>query len=274
MTESKTSFVEKNLFSEALEFCRQDIRTKDPDRYFSTLFAPPNIRSGLWTLYAFNAEIASIRESVSEPMIGQIKLQWWRDAILNINISGNKTHYLQLTILDLINKFNLPISELISLIDVRESDLEESPPADLEALYTYAENTAGKLAELVFRILCPEKTKNKELAVNLGTAWGLTGLVKAAPYHLKQGKNFFPNMPYTTEPYIDGAETISSVLDYALDLIKISIHYKYRPLSVLVPLIHHDINILRDLIGTKTEFPSRKTLRRQWLMCKRAWLNI
>ncbi|MBB43092.1 MAG: hypothetical protein CMM44_04935 [Rhodospirillaceae bacterium] len=274
MANTKTSPVEKDLVSEALELCRQDCRVKDPDRYFSTLFSSPTVRTALWTLYAFNAEIASVRESVSEPMIGHIKFQWWREAILDINSVKGKTHHLQLAISDLTQKFDFPISELILLIDFRESDLEETPPLDLKALYAYAHGTAGKLAELVFNILCPDKIQDRNSAINIGTAWGLTGLVKAAPYHLQQGKNFFPNMPNTTTPYIDGAETISSVLDFASDLIKVRISQKYRPLSVLVPLIEDDIKILRSLLGTAHNFPSCNIFTRQWKMCKKAWFNI
>jgi len=65
----------------ALEACAALVRRADPDRYFASLFAPAEIRPYLFALYAFNHELARIGETVHEPMMGQIRLQWWREAI-------------------------------------------------------------------------------------------------------------------------------------------------------------------------------------------------
>ena len=53
----------------------------DNDRFLTALFAAAAEREALFALYAFNIEIAKTRETVSEPLIGQMRLQWWRDAI-------------------------------------------------------------------------------------------------------------------------------------------------------------------------------------------------
>ena len=63
------------------EFCAQQLRRLDHDRYLTTLFAPAAARPLLIALYAFNTEVARVGEIVSEPIIGQMRLQWWRDAI-------------------------------------------------------------------------------------------------------------------------------------------------------------------------------------------------
>src|ERR1700753_1946922 len=55
------------------------VRAADPDRYFATLFAPAPQRPFLFALYAFNAEVARVAESVREPMLGAIRLEWWRE---------------------------------------------------------------------------------------------------------------------------------------------------------------------------------------------------
>jgi phytoene/squalene synthetase len=55
------------------------VRAADPDRYFATLFAPPTVRPYLFAFYAFNAEVSRIAESVREPMLGAIRLDWWRE---------------------------------------------------------------------------------------------------------------------------------------------------------------------------------------------------
>src|SRR5271154_5336809 len=55
------------------------VRAADPDRYFSALFAPAQLRPFLFALYAFNAEVARVAETVREPMLGAIRLEWWRE---------------------------------------------------------------------------------------------------------------------------------------------------------------------------------------------------
>src|SRR5689334_20676146 len=57
------------------------VRRHDRDRYQTALFAPADRRDALFALYAFNYEVARVRENVSQPMLGQIRLQWWREVI-------------------------------------------------------------------------------------------------------------------------------------------------------------------------------------------------
>src|SRR6185312_10902836 len=57
------------------------VREGDRDRYLSVLFAPEAKRPALLALYAFNVEIARVRDLVHEPLPGEIRLQWWCDAI-------------------------------------------------------------------------------------------------------------------------------------------------------------------------------------------------
>ena len=57
------------------------VRAADRDRYISALLAPADRRLDLMTLYAFDAELARIATTVSEPLLGEIRLQWWRDAL-------------------------------------------------------------------------------------------------------------------------------------------------------------------------------------------------
>src|SRR5208282_2178696 len=57
------------------------VRRHDRDRFQTALFAPAARREALFALYAFNCEIARVRERVTQPTLGQIRLQWWREAI-------------------------------------------------------------------------------------------------------------------------------------------------------------------------------------------------
>src|SRR6266699_3393367 len=69
--------VSENHFSS----CEETVRAADYDRYVAALFARANLRPHLFALYAFNYEIAKTAETISQPIAGQIRLQWWRDAM-------------------------------------------------------------------------------------------------------------------------------------------------------------------------------------------------
>jgi len=278
LPESKASPEAQAAIAEAIELCRQDIRTNDPDRYFASLFAPPETRSALWTLYAFNMEIARVREIVSEPMIGHIRLQWWRETF-DIIADGNvREHHVVQALANVLGNNTLAQGGLIDLIDARAADLEGSPPENIEALYEYAEATAGALSELAARICGPVEAETRQAARRIGTAWGLTGLVKAAPYHLDQGKSFLPGITSSTALYRDGGATIHKILDRASSLFaeasRTRFSKKYRPVSVLAPLIQYDIGRLRCLNESQDRLPPDKPFSRQWRMCRAAWFRF
>src|SRR5438067_12028668 len=76
----------------AFEACAATVRKHDPDRYFSALFAPAEKRPFLFALYAFNHEIARIGETVREPMMGEIRLQWWRETVGSARAGEPREH--------------------------------------------------------------------------------------------------------------------------------------------------------------------------------------
>src|SRR3546814_19768877 len=69
-------------------YCLEEVRRNDHDRYLTALLLPPDARAGALALYAYNAELAKTRESVSEPLLGQIRLQWLREAVDGIYGAG------------------------------------------------------------------------------------------------------------------------------------------------------------------------------------------
>ena len=110
-----------------LSYCAAEIRRYDRDRFLTALFAPPAIRENLFALYAFNHEIAKTRESVSEPMVGRIRLQWWREALDGIEANEPRKHEV-VEALYHAQQSGLKIDSLRPLIDAREFDLDETAP--------------------------------------------------------------------------------------------------------------------------------------------------
>ncbi len=95
--------------------CEALVREGDRDRFFATLFAPADKRPHLFALYAFNLEIARIRDSISEPALGEIRLQWWRDTLQGEargNVRGNPV---AAALDDAIVRFRLPRQALVDL---------------------------------------------------------------------------------------------------------------------------------------------------------------
>lgn len=138
----------------ALSPCGEMVRQGDPVRFRTALFAPPDAREGLFALYAFNLEIAKIAPMVSEPMIGQIRLQWWRDSLDTIYAGkAVRRHEVVEPLCEMVRAADVPRGPFDALIDAREWDLDPDFPKDAPALSAYLRDTAGSLAVLGVRAL-------------------------------------------------------------------------------------------------------------------------
>ena len=158
----------------ALAYCAGLARRHDPERWLAALLAPPAGQAPLMALLAFNYEVAKTRESVSQPMLGQIRLQWWREAIESIEAGRPRAHQ----VVEALAQTARPLERglLDRLIDARERDLEDAPFADLAALEAYGAATAGGLAQLGLRALGVEAGAAADKA---GAAWALVGVLRA-----------------------------------------------------------------------------------------------
>ena len=125
----------------------------DPDRYVASLFAPSSRRRGLIALYAFNHEIARIREIVQEPLLGHIRLGWWREQIAAIFEGREVTVPLAMALRQTVEAFALPGSLFEAYLEARGLDLVEAPFADEAALEGYTSATAGGLMQLAARVM-------------------------------------------------------------------------------------------------------------------------
>ena len=180
--------------------CGEEARRSDHDRYLTCLFAPAERREALFALLAFNAEIARVRDSVREPMMGRIRLQWWRDTIeiLYQSEAPPFSHPVAAALKPAILGHRLSRAHFESLIDAREADLEPQPPSSLADLTLYAEATSAPLVALFLEALGAEEWPEVgRAAANLagrhtGIAWALTGLMRALPFQGARGRTSLP----------------------------------------------------------------------------------
>lgn len=172
-------------------YCLQQVRRFDRDRYLTALFAPLPARDDLLALYAFNLEVARAREMVREPMMGLVRLQWWRDAVAEIYAGNERRHQVVQPLATAIRRHGLAREPFDRLIDARESDMSEAPPADLSALVAYADATSAGLGLLAAQSL----GSGADAAAAVRTAWlaaGLTGILRAVPFHARRGRVHLP----------------------------------------------------------------------------------
>ena len=168
-------------------------RAADYDRYLSAVFAPAARREALFALIAFNHEVARIPEAVSEPMLGRIRLQWWRE-VLEAVAAGEPTrrHEVAVPLAEAIRVCNLDRALFDELLDAREGDLEADGPADLATLEGYAAATGGSLTRLMLQATGVDSGPALEVGRQVGTAWALIGTIRAAPRAAAQGRVMLP----------------------------------------------------------------------------------
>ncbi|HIJ62825.1 MAG TPA: squalene/phytoene synthase family protein [Rhodospirillaceae bacterium] len=177
---------------ETLSESARAVRQQDRDRFATALFAPADRREALFVLYAFNLEIARARELVREPMLGRIRLQWWRDSLDKVYAGADAGAPLADALAKVITRHDLPRAEFEALLEAREADMESDPPADLAALEAYAEGTSATLTRLAARVLGGDGEAVMAAARHVGIAWALTGLLRAVPFHAAQGRLYLP----------------------------------------------------------------------------------
>src|SRR6185503_2658949 len=133
-------------------YCAEAVRRLDPHLYIAALFAPEPARTDLFALYAFNLELATVREQVSEPLIGQIRLQWWRDTIADIYRGATRETPVVRALKTAIERHSVPRVLFDGVIDARERDVADQP-TNLADLVAYAEGTGGTLTILGVEML-------------------------------------------------------------------------------------------------------------------------
>ena len=171
---------------------RRIARSGDPDRALAALFAPRETRADLLTLYAFNVELARIAEQVSEPDLGAIKLQWWRDAVDQAASGVTTGQPVADAFGAAVRRHALSADGIAALLDARQFDIARESMADLPSLEAYLRDTAGNLFVLAASILGARAGAVEPAARAAGLAYGLTGVMRAMPVHAASGRLYLP----------------------------------------------------------------------------------
>lgn len=178
---------EKNL-----SYCGSELRRHDRDRFMTCLFAPQERREALFALYAFNHEVAKTPERVSEPMIGQMRIQWWREAIEGIYEGAPREHRVVEALAEAVRSHGLSRKYFDRLLDTREKDLEMQAPESLPALEDYADGTSATLTWLALEVLGVKSGPAMDAGRRVGVCYAMTGLLRAIPFHAREKRLYIP----------------------------------------------------------------------------------
>lgn len=173
----------------------EDVKRDDRDRYLAAVLADEPARAGLMALLAFNAEVAKVRESVSESLIGRMKLQWWRDVVAAIYEGGAvpQGNPVVQALEQVVRSFGLSRLHFDRLLDAREADMADEAPTDVEALESYAEGTSASLTALMLEVLGARDAASQAAGRHVGIAWALTGLLRAVLFHARANRFLLPS---------------------------------------------------------------------------------
>ncbi len=178
---------------QAFDHCAALVRAEDPDRYFAALFAPPAARRGLNALHAFNLELARIRDVIRDPMAGEIRLQWWHDALAGQGRGDVAANPVMAALAATIETARLPLAPLLALIEARRFDLYDDPMPTMGDLEGHAGETASALIRLGTLVLAAGRDPGFAAAAgHAGVAVALTRLMRALPWHARRGQLYLP----------------------------------------------------------------------------------
>ena len=264
----------------------ETVREGDRDRYISALYAPQDKRPALFALYAFNVEVASVRDRIRESMPGEIRLQWWRDAIANGDGQG---HPVAEALLAAIRRHELPKKPFDDYLEARVFDLYDDPMPSRADLEGYCGETASALIQLAALVLDrPAAPAVTDAAGHGGCAQAITGFLRLLPMHRKRGQCFVPSdilaaAGATSEAFLGGADQASAVraveamaalaaehlasFEARAAIVPQSLRPAFLPLALTGAYLR---KIVADGSAALVEMTEISTLKRHWLMYRAA----
>ena len=239
-------------------FCADLVRTHDFARYAATLFLPADQRRALLSIYAFNVEVSRVRDQVSQPLPGEMRLQWWTDMLAGAAHGGVEGNPVAAELLLTLNNFRLPVEPLLRLIEEHQFDLYNDPMPSMAALEGYINDTSSALFAFGARVVAPPSEEIDHLARHAGLAQGMAAVIAALPFDAARRQLFVPQQ--LLESHGSGAEQVFSSkqvpqvraaidqlvgeanvhMKTALSLLK-SVLREVRPLFLPLALVRRDL---------------------------------
>ena len=272
----------------AYDLCVSLVKERDKDRFLATLFAPEPFRKHVLALHAFDLELSSIRALVSEPIAGEIRLQWWRDALQNVAHGDIDGHPTLAALRDTAFRFGFDMRPFVQMADARTFDLYDDPFSDAPVFEAYAGETTALLYQVIATVLGEgEPPPSGDAAGHVAVAATVGAILKGLCHPQNRGRALIPVSILTDAgasvedlraaemtPELSRAITLFaaygfehwSIFDAALPGLLPTQRAAFLPLAAL-PTLFARAKETRDPFTAPVDPPQ---WRRQWMMWRRA----
>ncbi len=173
------------------DYCAALVREADRHRYLAALFAPAEHRAALFALYAFNVEITRVRDAAREPLPGEIRLQWWREALSGERDGEAAANPVAAALRKTLARYGFVAAPLLELIEARIFDLYDEPMATVGELELYAIRTQSPIFAMAAGILksggAPEL-----FTLDASVAFTIGGILRSFVLHSARRQLFLP----------------------------------------------------------------------------------
>jgi len=181
-----------NKQTDAAGHCANLVRSHDFVRYASALFVPAAERRALLALYAFNVEVSRVHAQVSQPLPGEMRLQWWTDMLAGKDHGGVEGNPIAAELLLAIRSRRLPVERLSRLIEEHQFDLYNDPMPTMAALDGYINDTSSAIFSLAAMVMGSASSEIEHLARYAGLAQGIVQVMASLPLDASQRRLFVP----------------------------------------------------------------------------------
>jgi 15-cis-phytoene synthase len=223
------------------------------------LFAPAPERRALLALHAFNVEICRVHTQVSQPLPGEVRLQWWRDMLAGQGHGGVEGNPVATELLSAMRTYRLPVERLSRLIEEHQFDLYNDPMPTMAALEGYLNDTSSALFSLAAMVMGPPSSDVEHLARHAGLAQGIVEVMVRLPLDASHRRLFVPQQLLTKhgcdpEDIFAGKQTpkLRETLNELLDEARKHLDTAYSLLAAIVPSVRPAFlplaQVRRDLV--------------------------
>ncbi|KAK0221836.1 isoprenoid synthase domain-containing protein [Armillaria fumosa] len=175
------------------QYCADLVRKNDYESFLVSPFYPPELRPAYFALKAFSVDLATVQDTVSNPMIGQLRMQFWRDAIKSFSDGSPPRHPIALALYDACQRTHLPAYHLKRIIDARDAELYSSDHLTTDSLTAHAEATSSTLLYLLLSLFSASSSSTlSHAASHLGISQTFATLLRALPFHAANGRMIIP----------------------------------------------------------------------------------
>jgi 15-cis-phytoene synthase len=182
-----------DAIAQAYAYCETLTREHDRDRWLAGLFAPAEARAHLYALTAFSYEVGRLRDFVREPLAGEMRLEWWREALTGAGRAEVAGNPVAAALNDTIVRFSLPLPAFDNLLSARGFDLYDDPMPSLNDLEGYCGETCSVLFRLGALILGEGRDLGgADAPGHAGVAYAMVGLLRALPLTSARGQVYLP----------------------------------------------------------------------------------